>query len=69
MGFPALSSTKPVILEIIDMNDNSSFFRHVVYNTQIMDNNSPGVSLLQGQTGIALELRSLGHEEVKYYKM
>ncbi|XP_075902660.1 protocadherin gamma-A2-like [Nelusetta ayraudi] len=47
MGFPALSSTKTVVLNIIDINDNAPAFSQGVYSTQIMENNSPGVSLLQ----------------------
>ncbi|XP_030595506.1 protocadherin gamma-A7-like [Archocentrus centrarchus] len=46
-GFPALSSMKSVVLEVSDMNDNAPVFSQRVYSAQVMENNSPGVALLQ----------------------
>ncbi|XP_051810369.1 protocadherin gamma-A11-like isoform X6 [Acanthochromis polyacanthus] len=46
-GVPALSSRKNVYLEVTDVNDNAPAFNQSVYNTQVMENNSPGVALLQ----------------------
>uniref|UniRef100_A0AAQ5Z6P8 Cadherin domain-containing protein n=1 Tax=Amphiprion ocellaris TaxID=80972 RepID=A0AAQ5Z6P8_AMPOC len=46
-GVPALSSRKTVGLEVTDINDNAPAFNQSVYNTQVMENNSPGVALLQ----------------------
>uniref|UniRef100_A0A3Q3JNT7 Cadherin domain-containing protein n=1 Tax=Monopterus albus TaxID=43700 RepID=A0A3Q3JNT7_MONAL len=46
-GLPALSSRKSVILEVTDINDNAPAFSQSVYITQVMENNSPGVSLMQ----------------------
>ncbi|XP_068446009.1 protocadherin beta-15-like [Clinocottus analis] len=46
-GFPLLSSRKTVVLDVTDINDNAPTFSQSVYNTQVMENNSPGVALLQ----------------------
>ncbi|KAM7000107.1 protocadherin gamma-A11-like isoform 22-T22 [Tautogolabrus adspersus] len=46
-GSPALSSTKAVVLDVTDINDNAPAFSQHVYNTQVMENNSPGVALVQ----------------------
>ncbi|XP_049897647.1 protocadherin gamma-A8-like [Epinephelus moara] len=46
-GFPALSSRKTVFLDVTDINDNAPAFSQSVYSTQVMENNSPGVALLQ----------------------
>ncbi|KAM9740581.1 protocadherin gamma-A2-like isoform 26-T26 [Menidia menidia] len=46
-GFPALSSKKFVVLQISDINDNAPSFSQAVYNTQVMENNPPGLTLLQ----------------------
>ncbi|XP_060905083.1 protocadherin gamma-A11-like [Labrus mixtus] len=46
-GSPALSSTKAVVLDVTDINDNAPAFSQRVYNTQVMENNSPGVALVQ----------------------
>ncbi|XP_049441490.1 protocadherin gamma-A5-like isoform X8 [Epinephelus fuscoguttatus] len=48
-GFPALSSRKTVVLDVTDINDNAPAFSQSVYSTQVMENNSPGVGLLQIQ--------------------
>ncbi|XP_034400137.1 protocadherin gamma-A11-like [Cyclopterus lumpus] len=46
-GFPALSSRKTVVLDVTDINDNAPTFSQSVYITQVMENNSPGVAMLQ----------------------
>uniref|UniRef100_A0A8C4HZW7 Cadherin domain-containing protein n=1 Tax=Dicentrarchus labrax TaxID=13489 RepID=A0A8C4HZW7_DICLA len=46
-GLPALSSSKTVVLDVIDINDNAPAFSQSVYSTQVMENNSPGGTLLQ----------------------
>uniref|UniRef100_A0A3B4ZNI5 Cadherin domain-containing protein n=1 Tax=Stegastes partitus TaxID=144197 RepID=A0A3B4ZNI5_9TELE len=46
-GVPALSSRKAVGLEVTDINDNAPAFNQSVYYTQVMENNPPGVALLQ----------------------
>ncbi|XP_054454110.1 uncharacterized protein LOC129090483 [Anoplopoma fimbria] len=46
-GLPALSSRKTVALDVTDINDNAPTFSQRVYSTQVMENNSPGVALLQ----------------------
>uniref|UniRef100_A0A4W6DSI7 Cadherin domain-containing protein n=1 Tax=Lates calcarifer TaxID=8187 RepID=A0A4W6DSI7_LATCA len=46
-GLPALSSSKTVFLDVTDINDNAPAFSQSVYSTQVMENNSPGVTLLQ----------------------
>ncbi|XP_027864290.1 protocadherin gamma-A10-like isoform X20 [Xiphophorus couchianus] len=46
-GVPALSSTKVLSLEVTDVNDNAPAFIKDNYITQVMENNPPGVSLLQ----------------------
>uniref|UniRef100_A0A3P9MCG6 Cadherin domain-containing protein n=1 Tax=Oryzias latipes TaxID=8090 RepID=A0A3P9MCG6_ORYLA len=48
-GFQPLSSKKSFVLEITDVNDNSPAFGQNVYITEVMENNSPGVNLLQVQ--------------------
>ncbi|XP_072252458.1 protocadherin gamma-A10-like [Leuresthes tenuis] len=48
-GFPALSSVKVIVLQVTDINDNAPAFSQTVYNTQVMENNSPGVALMQIQ--------------------
>ncbi|XP_062282146.1 protocadherin gamma-A2-like [Scomber scombrus] len=46
-GLPALSSRKTVVLDVTDINDNAPAFSQSVYTTQVMENNSPGVEMLQ----------------------
>uniref|UniRef100_A0A096LZP6 Protocadherin 1 gamma 14 n=1 Tax=Poecilia formosa TaxID=48698 RepID=A0A096LZP6_POEFO len=46
-GVPALSSTKVLGLEVTDVNDNAPAFIKDNYISQVMENNPPGVSLLQ----------------------
>uniref|UniRef100_A0A3B4YQG4 Cadherin domain-containing protein n=1 Tax=Seriola lalandi dorsalis TaxID=1841481 RepID=A0A3B4YQG4_SERLL len=46
-GLPALSSKKAVVLEVTDINDNAPAFGQCVYSTKVMENNSPGIALLQ----------------------
>nr|XP_046262625.1 protocadherin gamma-A10-like [Scatophagus argus] len=46
-GLPALSSQKIVVLDVTDINDNAPAFSQSVYSTQVMENNSPGLTLLQ----------------------
>ncbi|KAM9356718.1 uncharacterized protein ABDE67_004302 [Symphorus nematophorus] len=46
-GLPVLSSRKTVVLDVTDINDNAPAFSQSVYTTQIMENNSPGVAMLQ----------------------
>ncbi|XP_069027587.1 protocadherin gamma-A10-like [Embiotoca jacksoni] len=46
-GLPALSSKMAVGLDVTDINDNAPAFTQCVYSTQVMENNSPGVALLQ----------------------
>ncbi|XP_040904757.1 protocadherin beta-16-like [Toxotes jaculatrix] len=48
-GVPALSSRKTVVLEVTDINDNAPAFSQSVYRTEVVENNSPGVALLQIQ--------------------
>uniref|UniRef100_A0A3B4UIC9 Cadherin domain-containing protein n=1 Tax=Seriola dumerili TaxID=41447 RepID=A0A3B4UIC9_SERDU len=46
-GLPTLSSKKSVVLEVTDINDNAPAFGQSVYSTKVMENNSPGIALLQ----------------------
>ncbi|XP_058505688.1 protocadherin gamma-A10-like [Solea solea] len=46
-GSPALTSSKTVVLDVTDVNDNAPAFSQSVYSTLLMENNSPGVALLQ----------------------
>ncbi|XP_038556110.1 protocadherin gamma-B7-like [Micropterus salmoides] len=46
-GLPPLSSKKTVVLDVTDVNDNAPAFSQSVYSTQVIENNSPGVTLLQ----------------------
>ncbi|XP_030000829.1 protocadherin gamma-A10-like isoform X2 [Sphaeramia orbicularis] len=46
-GLPSLSSSKTVVLDVTDVNDNAPAFSQSVYSTRVMENNSPGVALLQ----------------------
>ncbi|KAG8004039.1 Protocadherin gamma-A8 [Nibea albiflora] len=48
-GSPALSSKKIIALDVTDVNDNAPAFSQSVYRTQVIENNSPGVNLLQIQ--------------------
>ncbi|XP_053092828.1 protocadherin gamma-A11 isoform X10 [Pangasianodon hypophthalmus] len=48
-GTPPLSNQKTVILEITDINDNAPAFSKNEYRTQIVENNSPGVSVITVQ--------------------
>ncbi|XP_048058607.1 putative protocadherin beta-18 isoform X2 [Megalobrama amblycephala] len=45
-GSPSLFSKKTISLEITDINDNAPAFSQREYKTYILENNSPGVSLL-----------------------
>eukprot|EP00063_Salmo_salar_P080508 XP_014055343.1 PREDICTED: protocadherin beta-16-like [Salmo salar] len=45
-GLPPLSSMKTVVLDISDVNDNAPAFSQSVYSTHVVENNSPGVSVL-----------------------
>uniref|UniRef100_A0A672YJC7 Cadherin domain-containing protein n=1 Tax=Sphaeramia orbicularis TaxID=375764 RepID=A0A672YJC7_9TELE len=45
-GLPSLSSSKTVVLDVTDVNDNAPAFSQSVYSTRVMENNSPGVSVL-----------------------
>ncbi|XP_062282130.1 protocadherin gamma-A5-like [Scomber scombrus] len=44
-GSPALSTNKTVSLRITDVNDNAPVFEQSHYEANIMENNSPGVSV------------------------
>ncbi|XP_062852523.1 protocadherin beta-18-like [Trichomycterus rosablanca] len=44
-GTPSLSSKKTIVLEITDINDNAPLFSKSEYRTNIVENNSPGVSV------------------------
>ncbi|XP_037531478.1 protocadherin gamma-A9-like [Nematolebias whitei] len=46
-GSPPLSSRKVLVLDVSDINDNAPTFSQSAYSTIIMENNTPGVSLLQ----------------------
>ncbi|XP_056625252.1 protocadherin gamma-B7-like isoform X11 [Triplophysa dalaica] len=45
-GSPSLFSKKTISLDITDINDNAPVFSQREYKTYILENNSPGVSLL-----------------------
>ncbi|XP_041845368.1 protocadherin gamma-A1-like isoform X8 [Melanotaenia boesemani] len=45
-GIPPLAAKKTFNLKISDVNDNAPVFRERSYNTFIIENNSPGVSVL-----------------------
>ncbi|XP_063353783.1 protocadherin gamma-A5-like [Pelmatolapia mariae] len=45
-GIPPLSTTRTFHLKISDVNDNAPVFSQSVYNTFIIENNSPGISVL-----------------------
>ncbi|XP_028271982.1 protocadherin gamma-A5-like isoform X32 [Parambassis ranga] len=44
-GSPPLSANKTVILRITDVNDNAPVFEYSYYEVNIVENNSPGVSV------------------------
>ncbi|KAI7801527.1 putative protocadherin beta-16-like [Triplophysa rosa] len=48
-GTPSLFSKKTIYLDITDINDNAPVFSQSEYKTYILENNSPGVSLLSLQ--------------------
>ncbi|KAL6474035.1 hypothetical protein MHYP_G00175960 [Metynnis hypsauchen] len=52
-GSPSLSSKKTVFLEITDINDNAPLFSKGEYRAQVIENNSPGVSVLTLQANDA----------------
>ncbi|XP_047676063.1 protocadherin gamma-A5-like isoform X14 [Tachysurus fulvidraco] len=52
-GTPPLSKEKTVLLEIIDVNDNAPSFSKNEYRTQIVENNSLGVSIINVQANDA----------------
>ncbi|XP_026049528.1 protocadherin gamma-A10-like isoform X44 [Astatotilapia calliptera] len=45
-GIPPLSTKRTFHLKVSDVNDNSPVFSQSVYNTFIIENNSPGISVL-----------------------
>nr|XP_020448425.1 protocadherin gamma-A11-like isoform X2 [Monopterus albus] len=45
-GMPPLSTIRTFYLKVSDVNDNAPMFKQEVYNAFIIENNSPGVSLL-----------------------
>ncbi|XP_013858743.1 protocadherin gamma-B7 [Austrofundulus limnaeus] len=46
-GYPVLSSRNELSLDVTDINDNAPDFSQNYYSTQVMENNHPGISLLQ----------------------
>ncbi|XP_057184466.1 protocadherin gamma-A12-like [Triplophysa rosa] len=46
-GRPPLISRKTLHLKVTDVNDNAPVFQDSVYNSFLLENNSPGVSILQ----------------------
>ncbi|XP_076861947.1 protocadherin gamma-A11-like isoform X11 [Brachyhypopomus gauderio] len=44
-GSPSLSTNKTMKLKISDVNDHAPLFQHQSYTAQVMENNSPGVSI------------------------
>lgn len=48
-GTPPLSNKETVILEITDITDNASSFSKNEYRAQNVENNSPGVSVINVQ--------------------
>ncbi|XP_075131408.1 protocadherin gamma-B1-like isoform X20 [Leptodactylus fuscus] len=44
-GFPPLSSKRPIILEISDVNDNPPVFTKSTYYAYVQENNLPGASI------------------------
>ncbi|XP_073668232.1 protocadherin gamma-A11-like isoform X2 [Paramisgurnus dabryanus] len=45
-GSPSFSTNKTLNLKISDVNDNAPVFQHQSYTAYVMENNSPGVSVL-----------------------
>ncbi len=45
-GSPSFSTNKTLILKISDVNDNAPVFQRQSYTAYVMENNSPGVSVL-----------------------
>ncbi|XP_059378015.1 protocadherin gamma-A4-like isoform X8 [Carassius carassius] len=45
-GKPPLTSRKTLNLKVTDVNDNAPVFQESVYNSYLLENNSPGVSVL-----------------------
>uniref|UniRef100_A0A8C7W1L9 Cadherin domain-containing protein n=1 Tax=Oncorhynchus mykiss TaxID=8022 RepID=A0A8C7W1L9_ONCMY len=45
-GLPPISSMTTIVLDISDVNDNAPAFSQNVYSTHVVENNSPGVSVL-----------------------
>ncbi|XP_076861959.1 protocadherin gamma-A11-like isoform X22 [Brachyhypopomus gauderio] len=48
-GTPSMSSNKNLFLEVTDVNDNAPSFSKSEYRAQIIENNSPGVSVVTVQ--------------------
>ncbi|XP_037317224.1 protocadherin gamma-A11-like [Pungitius pungitius] len=46
-GFPALSSKQTLVLDVTDINDNAPTFKKSIYSAKVMENNLPGLVLLQ----------------------
>ncbi|XP_035377279.1 protocadherin gamma-A11-like isoform X9 [Electrophorus electricus] len=44
-GSPSLSANKTMRLKISDVNDNAPLFQHQSYTANVMENNSPGLSV------------------------
>ncbi|KAM9356712.1 protocadherin gamma-A10-like [Symphorus nematophorus] len=44
-GSPPLSTNKTITLRVSDVNDNAPVFEHSYYEANIMENNSPGLSV------------------------
>uniref|UniRef100_A0A6Q2Z9C5 Cadherin domain-containing protein n=1 Tax=Esox lucius TaxID=8010 RepID=A0A6Q2Z9C5_ESOLU len=44
-GTPSLSSSNTLVVKISDVNDNAPVFGQSEYSTQVVENNSPGISI------------------------
>ncbi|KAF7649146.1 hypothetical protein LDENG_00146260, partial [Lucifuga dentata] len=45
LGSPALSSTKMIRVDVMDVNDNSPLFSEIPYTFYVAENNKPGMSI------------------------
>jgi hypothetical protein len=46
-GYPSLSATATVIVNVADANDNAPVFDHATYDARVLENRPPGTIVLQ----------------------
>lgn len=46
-GYPSLSATATVVVEVADANDNAPVFDHATYDARVVENRPPGTVVFQ----------------------